>query len=69
MALPEDKREVLILSRLQGLNHREIAEVLGCQPGAAKLRIHRALRDLRKQFFDLGREAGLPQPVSGRGTR
>ena len=65
MALPEEKREVLILSRLEGLNHREIAEALGCQPGAAKVRIHRALKELRQQFFQLERHAAIDRPASG----
>src|SRR4051812_14097749 len=45
--LSEDKREVLVLSRYQDLKYEEIAEMLGCEVGTVKSRIHRALKDLR----------------------
>ncbi len=51
--LPEDKREVLVLSRFHNLRYEDIGEVLGCQAGAVKVRVHRALRELREIFFEL----------------
>ena len=54
LELPEAKREVLLLSRFQGLPYSEIAELTGCQVGAVKVRIHRALQDLREIFLRLG---------------
>lgn len=48
-----DKREVLILSRFQLMKYEEIAEVLGCEVGAVKVRVYRAIRELRDTFFDL----------------
>jgi RNA polymerase sigma factor (sigma-70 family) len=53
MQLPEDKREILILSRFQELKYEEIARLLGCEPGAVKVRVHRALRQLREVYMDL----------------
>ena len=44
MQLPEDKREILVLSRFQELKYDEIARLLGCEVGAVKVRVHRALR-------------------------
>jgi RNA polymerase sigma-70 factor (ECF subfamily) len=58
MHLPEDKREILILSRFQELQYDEIARLLGCEVGAVKVRVHRALRQLREIFQQL--ESGAP---------
>ena len=51
--LPTEKREVLVLSKLRELKFRELAEILGCSEGAAKVRVHRALNDLRKIYIQL----------------
>ncbi len=51
-----DKREVLVLSRFQGLKYHEIAELLDCTVGTIKLRVHRAIKDLRQIFFMLTQE-------------
>ncbi len=68
MSLPEEKRELLVLSRLQGLSHREIGEVLGCEPGTAKVRVHRALQDLRREFQRLTGGAAPGRPAAGART-
>lgn len=51
--LPEDKREVLILSRFQNLRYDEIGRILGCEAGAVKVRVYRALKELRERFCEL----------------
>jgi RNA polymerase sigma factor (sigma-70 family) len=53
MQLPEDKRELLVLSRFQELRYDEIARLLGCEVGAVKVRVHRALQQLREIFLQL----------------
>lgn len=58
MQLPEDKREILILSRYQELKYEEIARLMGCEVGAVKVRVHRALQQLREAFRQLERGAG-----------
>lgn len=55
-ALPAEKREVLILSRYQDLRYDAIAEILGCSVEAVKVRVHRAMKDLRKAYFRLAGE-------------
>ena len=55
MQLPEDKREILILSRFQELKYEEIARLMSCEVGAVKVRVHRALRQLRDVFRELER--------------
>ena len=48
--LPDHKREILVLSRFQGLRYEAIAQLLGCEVGAVKVRVHRAMRELREHF-------------------
>ena len=54
--LPDDKREILVLSRFQGMKYEDIAEVLGCEVGAVKVRVYRAIRALEQIYFTLGKE-------------
>ena len=51
--LPLEKREVLLLSRVQELKYNEVAEILGCDAGTVKVRVHRALKELRDIFREL----------------
>jgi RNA polymerase sigma factor (sigma-70 family) len=51
-----EHREVLVLARLQHLNHQEIARLLDCSVGAVKVRAHRALKELREIYFKIRRE-------------
>jgi RNA polymerase sigma-70 factor (ECF subfamily) len=50
-------REVLLLSRIKELSFAEVADVLECSAGAARVRAHRALRELRDHFFKLQKKA------------
>ena len=52
----QDHREVLVLARLQHLNHQEIARLLDCSVGAVKVRAHRALKELREVYFKIRKE-------------
>ena len=54
--LPLEHREVLVLSRLQSLEHKEIARLLDCSVGAVKVRVHRALKELREVYFRIRKE-------------
>jgi RNA polymerase sigma-70 factor (ECF subfamily) len=54
--LPEEKREVLLLSRFQNLAYEEIASILGCEVGAVKVRVYRATRALSQIYFELAGE-------------
>ncbi|MEY2879709.1 MAG: hypothetical protein RLZZ15_2089 [Verrucomicrobiota bacterium] len=51
--LDREDREVLLLARFQELSFAEIAGILECSAGAAKVRAHRALGELRNVFFQL----------------
>jgi RNA polymerase sigma-70 factor (ECF subfamily) len=52
-SLPENKREVLLLSRFRNLKYREIAALQGCSEGAVKTVVHRALKDLGRAYAAL----------------
>jgi RNA polymerase sigma factor (sigma-70 family) len=54
--LPLEHREVLVLARLQHLEHKEIARLLDCSLGAVKVRAHRALKELREIYFKIRKE-------------
>jgi RNA polymerase sigma-70 factor (ECF subfamily) len=49
-ALTPEQREVLVLCRFHELPFSEIATILGCTPGAARVRAHRALNSLREAY-------------------
>jgi RNA polymerase sigma factor (sigma-70 family) len=54
--LDRDDREVLLLSRFQELSFAEIAGILECSVGAARVRAHRALHELRGHYFKMQKE-------------
>ncbi|WP_438480807.1 RNA polymerase sigma factor [Oleiharenicola lentus] len=54
--LPIEHREVIVLSRIQHLEHKEIARLLECSVGAVKVRSHRALKELREVYFKIRKE-------------
>ena len=53
MQLREDKRELLVLARYQDMKYEQIADILGIDIGAVKVRVHRAIRELRDIFLQL----------------
>jgi len=55
-ALDPDQRELLVLARFQHLKHEEIARLFELSAGAVKVRVHRALKELRDIYFKLSRE-------------
>ena len=54
--LPQDKRELLVLARFQGMKYEEIAMVLSCEVGTVKVRVYRAMRALEQTYFALEKE-------------
>lgn len=49
--LSEGHREVLILSEYQDLTYKEIAQILDTTEGAIKVRVHRAIHQLKTIFL------------------
>jgi RNA polymerase sigma factor (sigma-70 family) len=48
--LGDEHREVLVLCRFQELKHREIADLLAISEGAVKVRVHRAMQELKEIY-------------------
>jgi RNA polymerase sigma factor (sigma-70 family) len=53
-SLREDRRELIVMVRYQGMTHEQVGAVLGVDGGTVKVRFHRALKELRDAF------AGVP---------
>jgi RNA polymerase sigma-70 factor (ECF subfamily) len=49
--LPEDRRQVVLLRFVDGLSSREIGQVMDRSEGAARVLLHRALRDLAARLL------------------
>lgn len=54
--LPDDKRELLVLTRFEGLSHEQIGRILGCEAGTVKGRVFRAMKELGSIYSDLCKE-------------
>lgn len=63
--LDPDAREVLLLARFQELSFAEISGILECSVGAAKVRAHRALRELRDVYLRLLSQGPRDQGTKG----
>jgi RNA polymerase sigma factor (sigma-70 family) len=51
--LPEEKREILLLSKYQDKKYKEIGEIIGCSEGAVKVKVFRALQELKVLYKQL----------------
>jgi RNA polymerase sigma-70 factor (ECF subfamily) len=51
--LPPDQRAVAILREYHGFTHEEIARIVGCSPGAARVKAHRARERLKELLRDV----------------
>lgn len=54
--LDAEKKETLILSRYQGFKYKEIAAIMDCSESAVKVRIFRALNELKQIIPELRKE-------------
>ncbi|MBE9664273.1 RNA polymerase sigma factor [Mucilaginibacter myungsuensis] len=53
--LKEDDRDILSLSRFQELKHGEIAQIMNISEGAVKVRVHRAMCQLKEIYTRIER--------------
>ena len=51
--LSAENREVLVLSRFQGMKYHEIAQIMSITEGAVKVRIHRAIDHLKNMYIKI----------------
>ncbi|GAA0893906.1 RNA polymerase sigma factor [Fulvivirga kasyanovii] len=51
--LQPEQREILILTRFQQMKYEEVAQVLDCSVANVKVKVHRAIKQLREKFLEL----------------
>lgn len=51
--LPAEQREIIVMSKLQGMPYQSIAELQGCTVGNVKVKVFRAMRSLRQIYARL----------------
>ena len=56
LMLPEDQREVLVLSRFQEMKYEEIAQITNTTVANIKIKVHRAIKKLRTTYFELEKQ-------------
>lgn len=66
MLLRDDQRELIVLARYRGMKYDAIADLLGIEVGAVKVRMHRAVKELRDIFLRLSEKpCSAKQPANG----
>jgi RNA polymerase sigma-70 factor (ECF subfamily) len=50
--LPKRQADVFVLSRIEGLRHNQIAEILGCSQKTVGVHLHRAVKKLARDLGD-----------------
>ena len=51
--LAPEKKEILILSKLKELKYKEVGEIIGCTEGNTRIKVYRALTELKDIFLTL----------------
>ncbi len=50
--LPDDKKELIVMSKFQGLKYEQIAEIRATSVSAIKVQVHRTIKNLRAIYFE-----------------
>lgn len=58
--LPKDQGEAVMLRVVVGMEHSEVAAVMGKTPGAVRVLVHRGLRRLERELSDKGIRSVTP---------
>jgi len=56
MQLPPEKRELIILTRYQGMTYEQLAKLKHADVGTMRVRVHRAIKHLEETFYQLSGE-------------
>jgi RNA polymerase sigma-70 factor (ECF subfamily) len=60
--LPEDYRMAVVLSDVEELSYKEIADIMGCPIGTVMSRLHRGRRLLKGRLYEHARAMGIVGP-------
>ena len=52
-SLPDDKRELLVLSKFQGMKYEQIANMRKTSVSNIKVQVHRTIKELKDIYFEL----------------
>ena len=66
-ALPEEQRDALVLTQLEGKSYEETSDLLGISEGTVKSRVNRARKRLQEWFSqseELSVASGVQQNIS-----
>ena len=66
--LPEEFRLAVVLSDVEELSYKEIAEAMGCPVGTVMSRLHRGRRLLQKSLYDQAVAMGITAPLAEEAT-
>lgn len=55
-AMSPERRELLVLTRFQGLSHEQAGKILGCEANTVKVRVFRAMKEIGRIYENLQRE-------------
>jgi RNA polymerase sigma-70 factor (ECF subfamily) len=67
--LPEDYRMAVVLSDVEELSYKEIADVMGCPIGTVMSRLHRGRRLLKGRLYEHARAMGIVGPEAEVGAQ
>ena len=65
LLIREDRRELIVLGRYRGMKYEQIADLLDVDVGTVKVRMHRAIKELRETFLRLTHGSGT-QPCDAK---
>ena len=63
--LPEEFRLAVVLSDVEELSYKEIAEIMGCPIGTVMSRLHRGRKAMQKSLFDYAHARGMAGQTAG----
>jgi RNA polymerase sigma-70 factor (ECF subfamily) len=66
--LPEEFRLAVVLSDVEELSYREIADIMGCPIGTVMSRLYRGRRLLKRRLYEHARSYGLVGPEDAVGA-
>ena len=55
-SLPDEKRELLVLSKFQGMKYEQIAALRDTSVSNIKVQVHRTIKELRDRYFELAED-------------